>query len=273
LYLLKFKTMRQSTKNQIKKGAEEVSEALSRFFSSNVNNLTKRIVAFSFLLLFNVTVTTPGAMNGSLTSVAGIPQMSEEQIYVRSVKNKMKENLVSEVDRYITSMAPNSGLSPELIVEKCVEYETDIIFVLAQGLLESHFGTKGKAAETNSVWNVGTYDNGKILYRYDDPNESLEPYLKLITENYFVNVTEEGDTIYKDISHLTSDRGYINHDGKRFASARGYENAMRKLMITIDTKTSIKFYQGILTLPEAKLLAYFNPNPEILEPENFMALR
>jgi len=265
--------MRQSTKNSIKKGAEEVSEALLKFFSSTVNVWTKRIVAFTFLLLFNVTVTTPGAMNGSLASIACVPQMSEEQLYVQSVKNKMKESLVSEVDRYIKRMSPNSGLSAELIVNKCVEYETDIIFVLAQGLLESHFGTRGKAAETNSVWNVGTYDNGKILYRYDTPNESLEPYLKLITENYFVNVTEEGDTIYKDISHLTSDRGYINHDGKRFASARGYENAMRKLMITIDTKTSIKFYQGILTLPDTKLLAYFNPNPEIVNPENLMAFK
>lgn len=265
--------MRQSTKNSIKKGAEEVSEALLRFFGRGVNSLTKRIVAFSFLLLFNVTVTTPGAMNGSLASVASTPIMSEEQMYVQSVKTKMKESLVFEVDKYINSMAPKSGLSAELIVDKCVEYDTDIIFVLAQGLLESHFGTKGKAAETNSVWNVGTYDNGRILYRYKTPNESLEPYLKLINENYFVNVTEQGDTIYKDISHLTSDRGYINHDGKRFASARGYENAMRKLMITIDTKTSIKFYQEVLTLPDMKLLAYFNPNPEIMDPENFMASR
>lgn len=144
---------------------------------------------------------------------------------------------------------------------------------MAQGLLESHFGTKGKAAKTNSVWNVGTYDDGQILYTYGTPDESLEPYLKLINENYLINVTAEGDTVYKDISHLTSDRGYINYDGKRFASARGYENAMRKLMITIDAKTSIKFYQEVLTLPDTKLLAYFNPNPETLDPEKFMALR
>ena len=273
MYLLNLKTMKQSTRNQIKKGAEEVSEALTNFFSTGINGWAKRVVTFSFLLLFNVTVTTPGAMSGSISSITITPQMSEEQIYVRSVKNKMKESLVAEVDKYVKGMSPNSGLSAELIVDKCVEYETDIIFVLAQGLLESHFGTKGKAAETNSVWNVGTYDNGKVLYRYDTPNESLEPYLKLITENYFVNVTEQGDTVYKDISHLTSDKGYINHDGKRFASARGYENAMRKLMITIDTKTSIKFYQGILTLPDAKLLAYFNPNPEIVNSENLMAFK
>lgn len=265
--------MRQSTKNQIKKGAEEVSEALSKFFSTGINGWSKRITTFTFLLLFNVTVTTPGAMNGSSASIAKVPQMSEEQIYVQSVKTKMKESLIIEVDRYITSMAPNSSLSSELIVNKCVEYETDIIFVLAQALLESHFGTKGKAAQTNSVWNVGTYDDGQILYTYKNPNESLEPYLRLINENYLINVSAKGDTIFKDISHLTSDRGYINYDGKRFASARGYENAMRKLMITIDTKTSIKFYQGILILPSPKLLAYFNPNPEVIDPQKFMALR
>jgi len=265
--------MKQLTKNSIKKGAEEVSEVLTKLFKVCPPSHLRKVILITFLVLFNVNVTTPGAMGEGQASMASVPVISKEQIYIRSVKSKMEDGLILEVEKYLNEIAPETKLSPELIVKECVKYNTDIIFVLAQGLLESHFGTKGKAATTNSVWNVGTYDDGQILYTYETPDESLEPYLKLINERYLINITSKGDTIYKDVAHLTSDRGYVNDDGKRFASARGYENAMRKLMISIDTKTSIKFYQEVLLLPDDRLLAYFNPEPEIMDPENYLALR
>lgn len=262
--------MKQSTKNQIKKGAEEVSEALI-IFGNKLTGEFKKFSLILLLLLFNVNISTPGAMGDMKTSI--IPEFSKEQLYVNSVREKTEIALVIEVDRYIQRMAPKSGLSPELLVGKCVEYDTDIIFVLAQALLESHFGTKGKAAATNSVWNVGTYDNGRVLYRYKTADESLEPYLKLLNEKYLINISPEGDTIFKDLKHLVSDKGYVNYAGKRFASARGYENAMRKLMITIDMETSIKFYQELYILPSEKLLSYFAPINSELNPNKFVALR
>jgi hypothetical protein len=179
--------------------------------------------------------------------------------YVKSIKDSFKLNLVSEVENYINKIAPTSKLNPELLVEKCLEYNTDLVFVLSQALLESHFGTKGKATQTNSVWNVGTYDNGKVLYTYKDPNNSLVPYLKLINEKYLINVSENGDTTYKDLSHLLEDKGYINYNGDRFASARGYENGLRKIMIKIDLETKISFYQQLISLSSDDLVAYFVP--------------
>jgi len=125
---------------------------------------------------------------------------------------------------------------------------------LAQGMLESHLGTKGKAKETNSVWNVGTYDNDRILYRYKDPNESIEPYLELLKKEYLINITSNGDTIYKDLHHLVEDKGYINYKGNRFSSAIGYENSMRKLIIKIDMETSIRFYQSIMQMTPDNLI-------------------
>jgi hypothetical protein len=169
-------------------------------------------------------------------------------------------------------MAPENKLSSQLLVEKCLEYDTDIIFVLSQALLESHFGTKGKAAETNSVWNVGTFDNGQILYTYSHPDKSLEPYLKLVNDKYLIEVTTKGDTIYKDLHHLVQDRGYTNYRGARFATARGYENGMRKLMVRIDMETSIAFYQSILKLEPHELLDLFGPaRQDELDPTNFYA--
>ena len=262
--------MKQSTKDQIKKGAEEVSEALI-IFGNKLTGEFKKFLLILFLLLFSVNISTPGIMGDLKTTMT--PMFSKEEVYVNSVKEKMEVSLISEVGNYIQKMAPDAELSPEFIVKKCVEYDTDIIFVLAQALLESHFGTKGKAAVTNSVWNVGTYDNGMILYTYNDPNESLEPYLKLVNEKYLITVSPKGDTIYKDLIHLVLDRGYVNYAGKRFASARGYENALRKLIITIDMETSIKFYQELYILPREKMLAYFAPVNNELNSDEFVALR
>ena len=253
--------MEKLTKNQIKEGAEQVSEALIK--------LTKpsgfKIMLLGFFLLFvNIPSTTPGN-TAEMAASAQVYQPTEEEIYVDELRTKMNRELVEEVHTYITKLAPNSRLTPQNVVDKCLEYDTDIIFVLSQALLESHFGTKGKAAETNSVWNVGTYDNGQILYRYQHPDLSLEPYLILVNEKYLIEVTTKGDTIFKDLYHLVQDRGYTNYDGRRFASARGYENGMRKLMVRIDMETSISFYQDILKLSDQEILAFFRPElaPEI----------
>ena len=255
----------------IKEGAEEVSEALLKF--ATLRGFFRKFLMFTLLFLFMNVGTTPGGMKHLQSASAAInPPLTEEEVYIQTVKNRMNSQLVGEVGRYIERMAPESMLSPEYLVEKCLEYDTDIIFVLSQALLESHFGTKGKAVETNSVWNVGTYDDGQILYRYKTANESLEPYLKLVNDKYLIEVTSKGDTIFKDLHHLVQDKGYTNYDGRRFASARGYENGMRKLMVQIDMQTSIAFYQDILRLDANEFLSLFGPqHPDKLDPMNFYA--
>lgn len=260
--------MRNLKIKQIKKEAEEVSKAnlsvLEKIYIVflkfvNPEGFFKKVILFSMFLMF---VNMSNTMPGGSTSYCGqiLQEKTPEELYVESIKMKMKTELVSEVDNYIKKLAPSSTLTPEYLVDKCLEYKVDIIFVLSQALLESHFGTKGKASETNSVWNVGTYDNGQILYRYKTANESVEPYLKLITEKYLIHIGAEGDTIYKDLHHLVEDRGYTNYEGKRFATARGYEDGMRKLMVKIDMETSISFYQDIIHLSESQLLSYFKPD-------------
>ena len=73
-----------------------------------------------------------------------------------------KDALVDVVDHYIDSVAPGSCLNGIRVVEVCDQYDFDIKFALAQGQLESHFGTTGIAAKTNMVWNVGAFDNKSI---------------------------------------------------------------------------------------------------------------
>ena len=88
-----------------------------------------------------------------------------------------KSDLVDEVQNYIDSIAPYSNLRAFELVENCEKYNIDIKFVLAQGEVESHFGTKGMASKTNSVWNVGAFDGYDLKHirtKYNNPNQSIE---------------------------------------------------------------------------------------------------
>ena len=149
--------------------------------------------------------------------------------------DSVKTQLITEVDTYINTIAPSSKLDGEIVVDKCCEYNVDIAFVLAQGQIESHFGTAGTARKTNSVFNVGAYDGYSATkqrangFGFSHPNESVEPYLILLTNNYLVNGKTVNDLMY----------AYINHLGMRYASDTRYEYMLRSVYNKINSKTNI----------------------------------
>ena len=144
-----------------------------------------------------------------------------------------KIQLVDEVQNYINTVAPTSNLRACILVDACEKYNIEVKFALAQGEIESHFGTKGLASKTNSVWNVGAYDDhfySKIMgtYKYSHPNESIEPYLKLLYEKYLTNEVEEGLL-----------RNFVDHNGNRFASDKNYEERLKYKYKYIGNNTQI----------------------------------
>ena len=144
-----------------------------------------------------------------------------------------KVQLVDEVQNYINTVAPTSNLRACILVDACEKYNIEVKFALALGEIESHFGTKGLASKTNSVWNVGAYDGhfySKIMgtYKYSHPNESIEPYLKLLYEKYLTHEVEEGLL-----------RNFVNHNGNRFASDKNYEERLRYKYKYISNNTQI----------------------------------
>lgn len=147
-----------------------------------------------------------------------------------------KVALINEVQKYITQVAPSSNLRGYAIVEECEKYNVNVCFVLAQGEIESHFGTKGVASRLNSVFNVGIYD-GKTSeqidskYKFEYPNESIEPYLKLLTTRYLVNKTEE-ELLIK----------FIDINNKRYASNPNYEVMLSDKYKFITENTKIVEY-------------------------------
>lgn len=157
----------------------------------------------------------------------------------------VKSDLVDATQNYIDSIAPNSNLRALILVEKCEEYKIPITFVLAQGELESKFGTTGLAYRTNSIWNVGAYDNydiKNIKIKYENPNDSIEPYLNLLNSNYL-----NGKTI-EDLFDSFTD---IN--GNRYATDKYYESKLKIIHNYILTNHSIDSLQARLNYYKIRL--------------------
>lgn len=132
-----------------------------------------------------------------------------------------KSEIVDEVDGYIKSHAPGSDLSAITLVNACEEAKIDIKFVLVQGLMESHFGTKGLAAKTNCVWNIGAYDGYTAdqissKWKFDHPDHSVRPYLDHLNRRYLSNGRTEIDLL----------ESFTDIDGNRYASYTKYEQEL-----------------------------------------------
>lgn len=146
-----------------------------------------------------------------------------------------KDALVQEVDKYIQTVAPGSCLNGITLVDACLEYNVDIKFVLVQGHCESHFGTKGIASKTNSVFNVWSYDGlsaSQIMKKgcgYSHPDHSVVPYLKLLTTKYLVDGKTEQDMFDK----------FVDVGGHRYASNKNYEAQLLSTYEKVDSIANI----------------------------------
>lgn len=157
----------------------------------------------------------------------------------------VKSDLVDVTQHYIDSVAPNSGLRALILVEQCEKYGIPISFVLAQGEVESHFGTTGLSFRTNSVWNVGAYDNytiNNIRHKYNNPNDSIEPYLCLLDTNYL-----NGKTI-EDLLE-----SFVDINGNRYATDKYYESKLKTIYKHIQTNYHIDELQSRLNYYKVRL--------------------
>lgn len=153
---------------------------------------------------------------------------------------KCLSELTEEVQSYIDKCAPSSNLHALNLIEECEKYQVDVKFVLAQGKKESNFGVNGKAAKTNSVWNVGAFDGLSTeqihqRYKYDHPNESIEPYLKLLKSRYLKTKTEQDLLL-----------GFTDEHGTRYATDSTYESDLRTIYNQISNTTKIDSIQMML---------------------------
>lgn len=254
-------------KKQISEKEETTSTPKTNLLTFNEFSLIKKLIrgllALAFLAIVSLfTTALLEVPSRAMNMNKSITIENANSMYISKVRNYSEEKLIKEVDIYMKSIVPEEKLNAKTLVELCGKYEIDLTLVIAQGILESHLGTRGLATQTNSVWNVGSFDNGKIHYTYSNPNESIEPYLKLIKERYLIKVTAQGDTLHREIRNLIADRGYVNYEGKRYATSPSYENTLRYWILRVQMDSKIKLYQDIKTLPDQDILGFFVPQEE-----------
>ena len=144
---------------------------------------------------------------------------------------RSKDALVDVVDSYIKEIAPSSIMNGIAFVNKCDEYNMNLFFVIAQAQVESAFATKGLGQKMNSAFNVKAYDGkgSKYMDKYHHPDESMEPYIVLIKNDYMGDSKTEMDLM----------NNYVNFEGKRYATNPDYEAMMlstyKKLIDRYDT--------------------------------------
>ena len=71
-------------------------------------------------------------------------------------------------------------INPETLVELSYAYKYDLPMLLAALHLESHFGITPRAKRTGSPCSIGCWDNGKDKVYYDDQNEAVEDYIRIM---------------------------------------------------------------------------------------------
>ena len=184
-----------------------------------------------FLGLFFLSFGYPTSLNSKTTVQAGTKKWYELDLPSRESLRKLDSELITEVEKYIDKNSYGSKLKATALIDNCVEHNFDLILAISQAQVESHFGTRGAASHTGSVFNVGTYDDGTILYRYRDPNLSIEPYISLLKRRYLVN--------QKTVEDLLRPRSFVNYKGLRYASERRYEYLVKGVYDNILSETSI----------------------------------
>ena len=212
------------------KNLDRVSNLKSNYFKWFNSTGKLRLIVISLgLFFFSFTHTTN--TNSKIVDVEEEPQHEMEMLSRESVR-ELDYTLYKEVENYIQNNSFGSKLKASKLIEECYVQEFDIILALSQGHIESNFGTKGIASRTGSVFNVGTFDDGTILYRYKDPNSSIAPYVYLVKNRYMADV--------KTAMDLLQPKSFIHYYKKRrYASHKRYEAMVRGVYEKIVSETPI----------------------------------
>lgn len=181
---------------------------------------------------------TAAALQYSILNRQNKVENYTRDVYVHRLESKFdaaREDLAIEVDKYIKNTAPTAVVDALNLIDLCSKYNVDLRLALVQGHVESHFATKGTAARTYSIFNVGAFDGHSVEkqkkngYGYKHPDYSVEPYLKLLVKDYLVDGKTEIDLLNK----------FVNKDGKRYASSVTYESMLKDRWDKIDEFANI----------------------------------
>lgn len=204
---------------------EQVSKILSESFVTDFNLACKQVKKLIM----------SGVATGVILSAINMMEIPTEQkeelaniVKIEQQDTSVLDNKIEACTKYMEKALSNQGfkindtkLSPRALVLASEEYSFDLPLLMAAAHLESCFGATNRAKRTNSVFSVGSYDNGKNVVTYSDPNESIDGYISLINKDYLING--------KTINDLLKPGGFVNKNGHRYASKKNYEKLLRSI--------------------------------------------
>ena len=141
------------------------------------------------------------------------------------LKENLKNDLTKEVSMYILDNSKHTDLSfvriiSKHIVNRALDNHIDICFILAQGHLETGFGSYGIGKSKKSIFGVYKHYNSYI--------ECIDYYIYLLRSSYLVNKTE------KQLMN-----NYVNKNGYRYAGDKKYELKLKNFYSKVNKSTSI----------------------------------
>lgn len=162
-------------------------------------------------------------------------ELAENGRYIDSINKQQQKadsirNLKIEACRdFMETALNNQGytmddtqLTPEALVDTCEKNNFSIPFAMSVVNWESCFGATNRAKRTNSVFSVGAYDDGRDVCTYGSPDESIQPFIDLINNDYLING--------KTINDLLKPGCFVNKNGHRYSRSTTYERDVKDKM-------------------------------------------
>ena len=123
----------------------------------------KKLLIMAVLFLISSTTLSQTSTTGARISENYYPtdctryltnySQDQTRISTKNLRDSQCSLLINEVENYLKDVNAPEGVSAEHIVEECLKARFDIVFLLAQGTIETHMGRTGIG--TNKQNNLG----------------------------------------------------------------------------------------------------------------------
>lgn len=141
------------------------------------------------------------------------------------IKDSIKNELISEVSKYIKQKAPSSHqFIPKYLVQAGLHNNIDICFMMAQTQIETNYGTTGAGREKSRRSMFGV-----IKRKYPTYENAINHYCEVLKKYYLVKGRTE--------KHLMTK--YVTGTGGKYAGDPNYEKSLSNAYIQIKRTTNI----------------------------------
>ena len=182
----------------------------------------KKLLIMAVLFLISSTTLSQTSTTGARISENYYPtdctryltnySQDQTRISTKNLRDSQCSLLINEVENYLKDVNAPEGVSAEHIVEECLKARFDIVFLLAQGTIETHMGRTGIGRTKKSIFGV-------VTRRYKTHNKAITDYIELVSTSYLGD-----DKTFDDLL-----LNYKSTSGYRYAGERNYEKSLHAM--------------------------------------------